>query len=352
MSSQADSLLPQLRRFQVHALEPESFLATLSQPLLRGWRVALDRAEQRSSPLDAETQAWLGRRLARLAAVPADDEVNAEAAEAEAALRLCWLGAPKRVPESRARSVDFTLGDLAIEVSCPQLHVVERRVMNLEIEEQLRRREDGPGVATSVGYPLTGSARKIANGRVVRDAGNRAREYPANKLIDRLLHSKRDAGQFAQGQQNVLWLDLRHGLGLAISECAPLCSLLAQGMCYSGTVGVWHAFYGEVGASLLRERTPLDYAMPVPAYAQQTTGWFRAERKISAAVVSALDGVLLWESPWSTNPLPEAQRRLLSTLSELRLETSWMGPASTLKLSVKAMLSQIAWLARTGVEMT
>jgi hypothetical protein len=184
---------------------------------------------------------------------------------------------------------------------------------------------------------------------VVRDPRSLARTFPANKVIDRILSAKRDGAQLREGERNILWLDLKHGLELSTDYCVPLRSILALDACFVGSHGVWHAFYGRVGDPLFVERTVLDFPVPRRTYDQLRNGWFRTVPHASAAVLSVLDGVLVWENPWAALPLGTAVRSWLLTLGELRPEFSWFDDdADTLELRVEAERRRIAWIAENS----
>lgn len=227
-----------LHDFGVSHVEAGSVLAAVSamDALTRGWRVAIERAKQRADIPEA-TRKWVEESLCCLASQQASDELRAHAAEVEAALRLSWVGQVARIPaKSKERSADFRVEDVNVEVSCPQQHQDERRVVEADLTQQLKR-ASGPGrVAIAMSHPTTGSGRTVTeDGQILRDPSSRALAYPANKLIDRLLHKKRDGAQLRQSEPNLLWLDLKHGLGLHAIACMPFRSEVSKGTCFIGT---------------------------------------------------------------------------------------------------------------------
>jgi hypothetical protein len=336
-----------LRAFGVERSEGGSVLSDTLPALIRGWRVALDRASQRMDVLPLETRTWLQQALESLASQPASDEMRARAAEVEAALRLSWVGQVTRIPENTRASVDFQVEDLNVEVYCPQQHGEERRVVEADLAQQLQRAEGPVRVAVSISHPTTGSGRSVDSaGRISRDPKNLALTYPANKLIDRLLHAKRDGRQLMDSERNVLWLDLKHGLCLWAIDCVPLRSEVAKGTCFAGTHGVWHAFYAKCGSPHFPERTTLEWPIAGKTYQQQKDGWFREMPKVSAALLAVLDGTLLFENPWADIPLDARTRRRFARLSEFRPETSWFGCSDALRRDVDSTLEKISWLAQ------
>ncbi len=168
--------------------------------LLRGWRVALDRALRRG--LDATIETWVQSQFCRLATEEATDETRALAAEVEAALRLSWIGRVSRI-ETRSRpTCDFRVGAFNVEVYCPQEHREERWVVEVDLGQKLRKATGPVKVAIVVSHPNTGSGRRVDNdGRVVKDPGSQVAHFPVNKLIDRVLSSKRMGKQFPEGSR-------------------------------------------------------------------------------------------------------------------------------------------------------
>ena len=338
----------ELSKFGIQRIEHGSLLSISSPALIRGWTIALDRANRRLDVFTQETQAWVQKVLQALASQPAGDDIRARAAEAEAALRLSWIGQVERVRENSNASVDFRMDDVNLEVYCPQKHTDERRVVEADLAEQLERANGPVRVAISINHPTTGSGRRVdSNGRIQRDPTNVALKYPANKLMDRLLsNKKREGRQFPDSETNVLWLDLRHGLGMHAMDCVPFRSRVEKGTCFVGPPGVWHAFYGECGSPHFRERTTLEWSIPQDTYEQQRIGWFREMPKVSAAVLSVLDGILLFENPWADIPLDARTRGRFARLSEFRPELSWIGASDGLKSDVESALEKISWLAQ------
>lgn len=339
-----------LEGFGVHEIAPGSVLEPGHDDRRRGWKTALDRAGRRG--LDPTLMAWVGEQLSLLATQEATDETRALAAETEAALRLSWIGTVTRIPAGKRPTCDLRVGKLNVEVYCPQEHVEERCVVEADLAGQQARAAGPVKVAVAIGHPVTGSGRKVdPQGRVVRDADSRVLMYPANKLIDRALSSKRKAKQFPDREPNVLWLDLKHGLGLSAVSCLPLRSIVAKGTCFVGMNGVWQAFYGRTGDPILSERTSLEYQLQPETYGQQRNGWFRDTLKVSCAIISVFDGLVRLDNPWASMPLDPAASALLMTLSEVRPEFSWFDEeVRTLEMRVEAERRRIAWVARAQGE--
>jgi len=340
-----------LSEFKVFQVESSSLFGQLSADLKRGFEVALDRALLRIDKIPFATRSWIEEELRSLATAEASDQTRSRVAEVEAALRLSWLGPVERVKAvERRRGIrrpDLRVEGINIEVYCPQEHTLEKQVAQADLRRQLEAQAGSVRVAVTVSYPATGSGRRVCeDGTIRRDPANRALMYPANKLIDRILTEKRSGGQFPDKEMNILWLDLKHGLGLSSVDCMPFRSVIAKGTCFTGTSGVWHGFFAEEGSPLLADRTALEWPVGRPTYGQQKCGWFRELPKVSAAILSTRDGLVFFENPWASAPLGDTERQKLFRLSELRPELSWSNESGTLRHDVAIMLAKISWLAR------
>jgi hypothetical protein len=337
-----------LEKFGVREVFAKSMLASAfaNEHLVRGWKVALDRADRRG--LDATLKAWMQRRFRRLATEEATDETRALAAEIDAALRLSWIASVARIKETKHPTCDLRVGDFNVEVYCPQQHREERRVVDADLAEELSKVAGPFKVAAVISYPNIGSGRRVGDdGRVVRDAHNNALRFPANKLGDRILRKKRDGKQFREGDRNILWLDLKHGVASSTVDCIPLRSIIAKGTCFVGMTGVWDAFYGQKGDPLFAERTTLEYPIRPGTYSQNRDGWFRQSPQVSCVLVSVLDGLVRLDNPWAAVRIDQPASALMMTLSEIRPEFSWFDDeARTLEFRVEAERRRIDWLAQ------
>lgn len=99
------------------------------------------------------------------------------------------------------------------------------------------------------------------------------------------------------------------------------------GQTFIGSFGLWHAFYGAKEASLFPcERYNLKFSRSRPndIYTQQVEGLFRERRYLSAAIISCLDGLVLFENPWSQTPLSGDDIKKISKLYQFRPEFSFI----------------------------
>ena len=344
MNRSSEAFRQHLETFGIEGVDVDSPLGEVGRnaQLCSRWVIAMDRALRRWT----QPPSWVRDRFRGLTAWTSEeparrDQQWAAAAELDAALRLRWIG---DVPEPTAKGADFEIGDMRFEVYCPQQHQAEREV----VEAELGPNEDDPRscVKIAISHPHIGSVRVVADdGSVVKDPKKRPLEFPANKLIDRVLNSKRKAHQFSKGSTTLLWLDLKHGMQMSVADCTPFRSLLAKNGCFLGTHGVWHAFYGDEGGPLVAERSVLEFGGAIQTYEQRRQGWFRETASAAGAVLATTDGVLLFENPWAAAPLDADQRAQIMRLSELRPEGCWL-QLGALESCVEQMLSAIAYLAR------
>ena len=318
--------------------------------------IELRRGDPRSgaSQSTVEPASAVSGRLAQkhvreVSAKPSSDETRAKMAEVDACLRLSWIATVDRPKAARGPTPDFELDGLNVEVYCPQEHSHEREVVRTILDQDLAKASGPVKVAVAVGHMGTGSGRRVDSaGRVQHDPESLALAYPANKLIDRLLNAKRDSTQFLQGNENVLWLDLKHGLRQTVGHCTAVISTISRDPSSVGMIGIWHGFYGRRGAALLKERTTLEYGLrPQSIYGQQREGFFRERPEVSAAVLSTIDGVVLFENPWADRPLGGPNRRALFRLMEFRPEFSfWDHAENTLRAEIESQLNRIESLVR------
>ncbi|QUI70700.1 hypothetical protein [Pseudoalteromonas sp. M8] len=215
----------------------------------------------------------------------------------------------KPLPEAKGdKTPDFKLFDSGYaEVYCPQTSQ-----QNITVLNEQKKIQKGKSVVLAFSYPLTGQT-----------AG--AKKYPANKVIDRVINYKREKDQAREDATNLLWLDLTHGFDVYSSDTQPLKTVLHAGTAYTGSFGVWHAFYGKAGESVFAsERTELKYLdLNFDSYQQQKEGLFRQRNQLHGAILLLKDGIIFFENPWSSRPLTECVKKKISQLHRFRANFSW-----------------------------
>lgn len=305
---------------------------------------------------DIDHSCWLDGNLVK-ALGPVNGEARSATAELDAYghLRFLWSDlAPLPCSQSH-KTPDFSRGDdLYVEVYCPQVadtsvEKIGRDLASAESGGFLVDSEVGSGVSIAITaiHPVIGEP------TVNSKNGERSDplSFPANKTIDRVLSGKRDNDQFVEGKQNILWLDLKHGIPHRVQDILPLVSVNKAEQTHVGSVGVWHAFYGDKGvSSFFKERSWLRFN-PCGSYLMRDKqGLFRERRSISAAVVSCVDGNILLENPWAARALAESTRSDMLRIFRFRPEYSWLAydGMEELRIRIYSALSYNEWLINSG----
>lgn len=236
------------------------------------------------------------------------------------------------------KTPDFQVGnELFVEVYCPdESHKEIQRV-----QEELHKQSGM--VKTVISRPVTGSE-------------TLAVKYATNQTIARVLGAKRDNDQFSSEKKNILWVDLKHKLKLGVKQTLPLESINHANQTYIGCFGVWHSFYGEVEQSIFpTERYTLKFhgSLGVHTYKQHKhNGLFRERSHMSGAMLSCIDGTVLFLNPWCDNPLSNEQIHRLTQVRQFRPEYSFF-VKSTLEADIASKEALISFLLdkqREGIE--
>jgi hypothetical protein len=233
------------------------------------------------------------------------------------------------------KTPDFKAGDdLFIEVYCPDESHKEREKVKNELDKQ-------SGMVKSVlSRPVTGSE-------------SLAVKYATNQTIARILNDKRGKDQFQLDSRNVLWVDIKHKLRLAVKHTLPLESINYANQTFVGSFGVWHSFYGKVDSSIFptgRYSVKFSGGLESDSYIQHRyTGLFRERPNLSAAVVSCLDGNVIFLNPWCNNPLSDDQVHRLTHMSQFRPEYSFF-VKQTLESDIASTEASIAFLLEKKLE--
>jgi len=258
---------------------------------------------------------------------------SSEAAELISGGLLCQVFGSLR-PEpvgSGIKAPDFRIIENGyIEVYCPQ-----ESVTNIDSVKKQHEAQADQVSTVAFSYPLTGQE-------------GSARTYTANKIIDRCLNGKREKDQTRENAVNLLWVDLIHGFDVFCCDTQPIKTALKADACYTGSFGVWHAFYGKKDKSIFSPgRTELNHLSDCFGfYKQQKEGLFRVRRSLHGAILLTVDGIVFYENPWALNPLPEDVKRKITKLIRFRADFSWFqyGGGQLNSSVVENELSKIEWL--------
>lgn len=140
--------------------------------------------------------------------------------------------------------------------------------------------------------------------------------------IQRLCAIKQDEEQFAQGEMNLIYIDLARGDPLALVGIDSVFPLRSFNNCLTSGE-LFAAFYGKKEMPVYNNR-PLDYSalgMTVMGH----NGRFRLGSKLSGVMISCRDGFALLENPWAQNSLTEGVRWQLLGCFGAQLEHFYAG---------------------------
>jgi len=209
----------------------------------------------------------------------------------------------------QGKTPDFKVSvDLYVEVYCPDVSQPERKRVDEEMEKQ------------------TGFVRSVLS-RPVTGSNPKAMQFSTNKVIDKLLNAKRNNDQTVENKKNILWLDVKQKLKLSVEQTLPMKSINYGGQTFIGSFGLWHAFYGAENESVFPcDRYSLKFtgSLSDNTYSQKVEGVFRIRPYLSAAIVSCLDGLVLFENPWSKTPLSVDDIKKIAKLYQFRPEFSFI----------------------------
>lgn len=270
---------------------------------------------------------WRRRKMDQVWSV--DPVVSSSALSELEALGTLLDVLPKSVPvpeSARKQTPDFVIPETAtVEVYRPRESYPNEERVTAELASQ-----PGP-VKISISYPITGDSV----------------EFPANKVVDRILNAKRKSHQTADDLPAVLYVDLRHDWELSGEDVLPYRTKSSKGMQWIGTFGAWHAFYGSEGRrTMLRDRTVLRFLRPTDCHEQRRQGFFREFAHWSMSILAVRDGLVFFENPWASKPLPEQVLKEFLCLHRARPDLSWLrGPetSSAFAQSVESMLDRMEW---------
>lgn len=242
------------------------------------------------------------------------------------------------------KSPDFQVGDdLFVEVYCPDVSIEEKEDVKKKLAEAA---EDV--VNAEISRPLT------------RNKTN-AIKFSTNKIIDKVLNAKGKNDQAKTDAKNIIWVDLKKKWQRTVNDTLPLQSVNHGNHTYIGCFGIWHSLYGKVGASLFPEdRFNLAYPNDLPwrlpvrdedqravVYQQTSEGLFRQRQSLSAAIISCVDGNVLFLNPWALRPLDDEQVLRLIKLYHFRPEYS-LFMRSSIEREVAAREEMIQFLLRAN----
>ena len=138
------------------------------------------------------------------------------------------------------------------------------------------------------------------------------------QTLARRLSGKKPPGQIPEGKAGVLWMDLSDpDWNAAVADTLPF-EVFNKGLNLANTRGFWHAFYGRKGVTPFMERHAIGFDFGGSRRDLQLfDGRFRHEeqRCWSVAVLRCTDGVVIFEHPNPSVPLPLTVLRELTDIA-------------------------------------
>lgn len=295
------------------------------EPLVTSALLLLDRALRTISSSTHANSPWIASRLSQLWSTDLSAAGGALSEIEAFGTMLDVFPTCVPVPETKTPTPDFSVpGLFALEIYRPRESVPNKANVQADLASQ-----KGP-VKIAVSYPITGS-------------DGSSREFPASKVIDRIVGAKRASKQ-TLGAPGVLYVDLRHEWNVASELLQPVVTVASKGEYWIGTFGAWHAFYGALSRhTMLKERATLRFLSEHDVHAQLREGLFREARHWAAAILASADGIVIFQNPWSSHPLSEDALRGLLRLYGLRAELSWYEANDDLAVRVEATLNRLEW---------
>ena len=278
----------------------------------------------------ASCSTWMNAEFSKLSDEK-EIKVKSVMAELTAAGVLCDVF-PRIQPipvRNSVKTSDFLIEEnIYVEVYCPQESQPERTKLDEKLDKQVDM------VQIAISHPITGS-------------NELALRFSANKTIDRVLNAKRSNNQTKEGAENILWIDLLNGFEVSCLKTLPYESINKGDNTFVGSFGIWHAFYGKKDESIFSpDRTSLKFlAVKTDFYNQKEDGLFRARKTLSAAILLASDGIVLFENPWANIPLSIKTKRNIARVFRFRPEYSYFGVNNKLEdFEIEKILLKIEWI--------
>ena len=297
---------------------------------------------------EASGAKWLRDLHPRL--VRQKDREEASAALAELRAYGGFLEAHFRVspiPTATEATPDFSIdagdGEVIVEVFTKQQDDQQKRILNRIFAEEIP----------------TGTERSVARGErvtiktansVIQPGGAPDPAKPHDSvqanLISKVCGAKGDEVQFDKDHPSLLWIDFRSfGIWPEIVELNQATPLISG---YNGLTSgaLWYAFYGWCGAPICEP----DFFPHSRVFPMGHDGRFRIrgikKSKLSGAILTLSDGLVLLENPWATNRLFDRARHFCERLPGFDLGRSicdWSpGDALTLANLGRRQIESIA----------
>jgi hypothetical protein len=281
--------------------------------------------------------AWLQQLPSRLTRIDDPEEAAAALGELRAYGALLQAGFKVTpIPRSTDATADFSVnaGDGEVIVEVFTKHQDEDQAqLQADIAEGRATRGVQRGTMESSNLTVHTTISSIQPGGAPDK--NKPHDSVQANVISRVCAAKAKELQLPDDASSLLWIDF-HSFGpwpaaLSSDQASPLIS--GNNGFTSGAL--WYGFYGWRGAPIFEEDFfPQDRVFPMGHDGRfRLTG--KRKSKLSGSILALSSGLLLFENPWATHPLPDFARRYCERLPQFdfgRSVCNW-SPGDTLVLA-------------------
>lgn len=239
-----------------------------------------------------------------------------------------WLKAQvNRLRGENTTDVEATLGELRAYGACLDCHLEIKPVpIGRTKTPDFSLHEDNPAVAVEVHTRATEPRMTEKNERGTRTPYGQPRssgiavENVTENVIQKLATEKqKELPQLPEDAPGILWLDLQTEWASLSTESALPIIKGTQAPYHSGEF--WYAAYGKKGLPIFEDGLDRREEFREPRMMRHD-GLFQKLPKLSAIIGSFPDGIVLFESPRATHPVPERVRTAILHLPSLRRSRS------------------------------
>jgi hypothetical protein len=300
---------------------PLAVLLTGESPSTQLIAANTERALRQVIARDEQWLSCLKRRL--LQTEPLTEPASALAElRAYGALLEAGLGVYPIPPNTSGAKPDFTVRVNSEEMHV-EIHAKQHDEFIAEEIENFHRITHEGSIARSASVPGPSvTIRMIDIQPFGRPRPGKLDDTIRTNAISKISQIKDDERQFTEGIPALLWLDFQDvqnlGMALSVEDLSPVISW--RGSVNSGVL--WYALYGWKGAPVFERHCLF---IPLPGrrvVSMRHDGRFRRSTKLSAALISFPNALVLAESIQASTPISEDFRRHFSRLPLAHVSSS------------------------------
>lgn len=241
----------------------------------------------------------------------------------------------KRIKETKQKEPDFQISPkILLEVYSPS----DAKNYTNSIKDSnnwVSSSHQGIEIKHQIGHPFLG-------------INDHMRHFKTTRMSSRVVSGKRDKDQTKKNRKNILFIDLveSNEWKYKCEDSAPISTkALHSSEFLTESIGIWHAFYGEVGKTLfLPDRSSLTYGVSCRKLYQEIeyNGIFRDRKTLSAAIIRFSDGLVFLQNPWANkqNILNTSEITKCLRLYGIKIQYCWFSFKNTsLKGKVRQQIS-------------